>query len=132
MSETQTAPADAGASGSKSAAVSNVVVKLLSQYVGRGPTNAHTYITGDLVSVVLRDTLTKGEQTLVRAGRRDHVLETRKVYQLTMAADLTTAVEDIIGRKVIAFLSDDHIDPDIAVESFVLAPQVRASDGVPA
>jgi hypothetical protein len=29
-------------------------------------------------------------------------------------------VEEITGRKVIAFLSDNHLDPDIAVESFVL------------
>jgi uncharacterized protein YbcI len=40
-----------------------------------------------------------------------------------MSRDLVTGVEDITGRKVIAFLSDDHIDPDFAVESFILAPQ---------
>jgi len=32
------------------------------------------------------------------------------------------AVERHSGRKVRAFLSDNHVDPDIAVESFVLEP----------
>jgi hypothetical protein len=37
------------------------------------------------------------------------------------------AVEDITNRTVAAFLSDNHIDPDIAIESFVLAPQDGAA-----
>jgi uncharacterized protein YbcI len=111
---------DGTAVGSKAAAISNAVVRLLSEYTGRGPTKAHTHISGDLVAVVLRDTLTKGERSLVRDGRVDNVLATRKAYQMTMGPSLIAAVEEIIGRKVIAFMSDNHIDPDIAVESFVL------------
>lgn len=37
-----------------------------------------------------------------------------------MGKDLIAGIEGITGRKVIAFLSDNHIDPDIAIESFVL------------
>jgi uncharacterized protein YbcI len=47
----------------------------------------------------------------------------RKAYQDTMRDDLVTGVEEITGRTVIAFLSDNHIDPDIAIESFVLEPE---------
>jgi uncharacterized protein YbcI len=74
----------------------------------------------DLISVVLRDTLTKGERSLVADDRGELVLEMRKAYQNTMADDLVAGVEKITGRKVIAFLSDNHIEPDIAIESFVL------------
>ena len=35
---------------------------------------------------------------------------------------MIAAVERLSGRSVYAFLSDNHIDPDIAVETFVLAP----------
>ena len=115
-------PTDGTAVGSKAAAVSNAVVRLLSEYTGRGPTKAHTHISGDLVAVVLRDTLTKGERSLVRDGRVELVLDTRKAYQMTMGPSLIDAVEEIIGRKVIAFMSDNHIDPDIAVETFILEP----------
>jgi hypothetical protein len=45
-----------------------------------------------------------------------------------MGADLTAGVEEITGRQVIAFLSANHLDPDIAIETFMLAPR---SDGQP-
>ena len=74
------------------------------------------------MTVVLRDTLTKGERSLVRDGRESLVLEMRKAFQNTMREDLVAGVEAIIGRQVVAFMSDNHIDPDFAVESFVLEP----------
>ena len=105
------------------ARISNVVVQLMSAYTGRGPTKSWTSMNHDLITVVLRDTLTKGERSLVSDGRQQLVLDMRKAYQYTMRTDLVTGVEQITGRKVIAFLSDNHIDPDIAIESFVLAPE---------
>jgi uncharacterized protein YbcI len=108
---------------SLTARISNHVVRQMSSYTGRGPTKAWTSIDGDLISVVLRDTLTKGEQSLVSDSRSELVLTMRKAYQDTMRDDLVTGVEEITGRTVIAFLSDNHIDPDIAIESFVLEPE---------
>lgn len=108
--------------GSIAADISNAVVRLLSEYTGRGPTKARTHIQEDLITVVLRDTLTKGERSLVAAGKTDIVLAARKAYQNAMKADLIEAVERCSGRRVIAFLSENHIEPDIAIESFVLQP----------
>jgi uncharacterized protein YbcI len=84
----------------------------------------------DLISVVLRDTLSRGERSLLDDGRSALVLEMRKAYQHTMRTVLVEGVEQISGRKVIAFLSDNHIDPDIAIESFVLdsEPGVTSPD----
>jgi uncharacterized protein YbcI len=107
--------------GSRAAAISNGVVRLMNEYTGRGPTRARTYINDQLVSVVLRDTLTKGERSLVADGKSALVLSTRREFQNTMRDDLVALVEEITGRTVIAFLSDNHLDPDIAIESFVLA-----------
>jgi uncharacterized protein YbcI len=111
--------------GSQAAAISNLVVRLVSEYTGRGPTKARTYITDDLISVVLADTLTKGERSLVRDGHHERVLETRKAYQLTMHQELVAGVEELTGRKVVAFFSDNHIDPDMAIEAFVLDRALR-------
>jgi uncharacterized protein YbcI len=108
---------------SVSAAISNATVRLLSEYTGRGPTKARTYIHDDLVTIVLRDTLTKGERSLHSAGRTSIVLANRSAFQETMGSDLIAAVEQHSGRTVEAFLSSNHIDPDIAVESFVLVPE---------
>ena len=106
---------------SKAAAISNMVVHTLSEYTGRGPTKARTYIQDDLVCVVLQDTLTKGERSLVDDGLGDLVLTMRKAFQGTMRIDLVRGVEEILGRTVAAFLSDNHLDPDVAVETFLLA-----------
>ncbi len=121
-----TEPAHPTPSGSKSAAISNLTVRLLSQYTGRGPTKARTFFNDDMVTVVLQDTLTKAEQTLVSKDRRELVLVTRTTFQEVMGDDLIAGIEEITGRTVTAFLSANHIDPDIAVETFILAPTPSA------
>ena len=119
MTSTQT---ETSLSGSKAAAISNHVVRTMSEYTGRGPTKARTYINEDLVTVLLRDTLTKGERSLVTDDLDELVLTMRKAFQGTMRHELVNGVEEILDRQVIAFMSDNHIDPDVAVEIFVLAP----------
>ena len=118
---------------SRAASISTHVVRVMSEYTGRGPTKARTSIDGDLVSVLLRDTLTRGERSLVADGRGQVVLDMRKAFQMTMREDLVAGVERIMGRKVVAFMSDNHVDPDFAVEAFVLAPEAAgAENGRPA
>jgi uncharacterized protein YbcI len=118
MTGTDRAPAGT----SPSLAISNLTVRLLSQYTGRGPTKARTYLNEDLVTIVLQDTLTHAERTLVAKGRSDLVLVTRRTFQEVMGADLIAGVQEILGREVLAFCSANHVDPDIAVESLILAP----------
>ena len=114
---------DPTTTGPHGLAISNLIVRLLSEYTGRGPTKARTHFNDNLITVVVQDLLTKGERSLIRDGKADLVLETRRAYQLTMRDDLTAGIEEITGRQVIAFLSANHIDPDVAIESFMLAPQ---------
>jgi uncharacterized protein YbcI len=120
--------------GSSAAAISNLVVRLMSEYTGRGPTKARTYLNDDLITVVLQDTLTRGERSLVRDGKEELVLSTRFAFQQTMSGDMIGGVEQITGRKVRAFMSSNHMDPDMAIESFVMesrngdGPQPAATD----
>jgi uncharacterized protein YbcI len=102
--------------------ISNDAVRLIADYTGRGPTKAHTTISGRWVFITLEDTLTKGERQLVANGHQDAVLATRKRYQSVMRADLQAAVTHHLGREVVAFMSDNHVDPDVAVEAFMLEP----------
>jgi uncharacterized protein YbcI len=106
--------------GGQAAQISNLLVKLVNEHTGRGPTKTATYFNEDLISVVMRDALTKGERSLVRDGKDDLVLDVRVAFQQEMRADFIAGIESITGRKVHAFLSANHIDPDIAIESFVL------------
>ena len=112
---------------SPAATISTSAVQLLHEYTGRGPTKAKTLINDDVVTLLLADTLTTGERTLVDNGRSERVLQVRHDYQLTMRDDLVAIVERQLDRKVIAFMSQNHIDPDLAVEVFVL--EADGADG---
>jgi uncharacterized protein YbcI len=80
-------------------------------------------MTEDLISVVVQDTLTHAERTLVANGKTEVVLAARRAFHDTMRAELIDGIEELTGRTVIAFFSDTAIDPDIALKSFLLAPQ---------
>jgi uncharacterized protein YbcI len=108
--------------GDRNAAISNLIVKLFSEYTGRGPTRARTHISGEVVTVLLQDTLTKGERSLVENGKDELVQSTRYAFQQTMERNLVKGVEQIMARKVIAFMSANHLEPDMAAEVFVLEP----------
>jgi len=97
-------------------------VSLLREYTGRGPTKARTTIGHDAVLILLGDTLTKGERRLVEAGGAARVLGFRREFQRAMRDDLVATVERHTNRRVLAFMSENHIDPDVAAEVFVLEP----------
>lgn len=107
-------------SGRLNAAVANAVVQIHNQYVGRGPSKGHAFFRDRIIVVVMQETLTKAERSLAESGRKDHVLEMRREFQRTMEDDLIEAVERLTGCKVLAFMSDNHISPDMAAELFVL------------
>ncbi len=116
---------------SANAVISDATVRLMHEYTGRGPTRSRTTITQDSVMVLLGDTLTRGERRLVESGKEERVLLLRHDFQLAMRDDLVKAVEDATDRKVIAFMSQNHIDPDMAAEIFVLEPEKKADGGPP-
>jgi uncharacterized protein YbcI len=118
------APTEQPQNGAAAAAISNLTVRLLSEHTGRGPTRARTHLSGDLVAVVLQDTMTRGERTLVEQGEHDRVLSTRQAFQRGLREALAGGVAEITGRDVVAFMSANHIDPDMGVEIFILAPDV--------
>ena len=102
--------------------ISRAVVGVFKEHVGRGPTVAKTYVHDDLVVCVLNDTMTRAEKTLSKQGRADEVRRLRRSLQEVFREHASREVERIIGRRVIAFLSDHAVDPDWAVEAFILEP----------
>ena len=109
--------------GQLATAIASMVVQVLRQYTGRGPTRSRTYLNDELISVVLQGTLTQAERALIADGKSDLVLSNRRAFQSIMRADLIAGIEELTGRTVIAFLSDNSIDPDVKVKSFLLVPQ---------
>src|SRR4051812_7525872 len=107
--------------GKMAAAVSNAILKIHSEYYGRGASRARTVMGADYVITFLEDIYTPVERTLIEAGRFEAVNETRAAFQETMQERFSSEVERLVGRKVIGFLSQNHVNPDLAVETFILA-----------
>ncbi len=119
--------------GSLTAAISNAIVRITAEYTGRGPIKARTSIRDDVILVLMQETLTKAERNLLASGEGDFVLETRTRFQKTMRDDYVIAVEALADRKVLAFMSANHLEPDMGAEVFVLEPLARTSraDAIP-
>ena len=123
-----TAPRIDGQGNHGATAISNAMTKLHRERYGRGPNSVRTVVGHDHVICFLEDIYTPAEQTLLEAGEAGAVIEMRLAFQRAMQSPFTEMVESITGRKVRAFLSQTHIDPDISCEIFVLEP---SGDAVP-
>jgi uncharacterized protein YbcI len=121
------------ASGSLSADISRLVVRLVAEYTGRGPTKARTTIRDDTIVCVTQDNMTKAERRLATEGETDLVVTIRRKFQTTMRDDLVGGVELLTGRKVLSFMSDHDADHDYAAEVFILdgPPAFHAPDESP-
>jgi uncharacterized protein YbcI len=106
--------------GSLNAAIANAVVRLTHEYTGRGATGARTITSGNLVTVLMTDLLTRAERKLAANGKTDTVIRLRAEVHATMRDDLVAAVELLTERKVLAFMSANHVEPDMAIQAFVL------------
>jgi uncharacterized protein YbcI len=101
-------------------AISTRIVGLLREHYGRGPMKAKTYVLDDLVVCVMRNGFIPIEETMMQSGKQDQVLEMRRDFQKMMGLRYKEIVEELTGRKVAAFLSQAHIEPDLTLEIFLL------------
>lgn len=113
------------APGQVLSSVSNAMVRLYREHFGKGPTAAKTYVLDDLLICVLRDGLTTVEKTLFEQGRGDAVREMRAAFQDAVADRFTSKIEALTGRRVVAFMSQAHVEPDLAIEVFFLDGPLR-------
>jgi uncharacterized protein YbcI len=102
--------------------ISRGLVTLHREYYGKGPTKAKTYMVNDTVVCLLHGGFTIVERTLIEDGNAEAVHEIRHSFQRSMEDRFTRIVEEATQRKVIAYMSQIHHDPDIVVELFVLEP----------
>lgn len=104
-------------------AVSNMVVRVYADRVGRGPTKARAYADRDIIVCVMEDTMTRAERTLVDSGRSGTVKQVRDALQETMRDDLAMGIEALTGRRVIAQTGTATLEPDVTSDLFILDGQ---------
>lgn len=109
--------------GSVRTALANAMVGMKKQYYGRGPTAAKAWLLDDYAFVAMEGGLTRNEETLLSDGKADLVRSYRLSFQETVGPSVITAVEEILGRKVLTYHSQIVFDPPRAFEIFVLGPE---------
>lgn len=109
--------------GAVSSQISRDIVRLHAEHFGRGPTKAKTFVNDSYILCLLEDVFTPAERTLVKAGHADQVSSTRRAFQHAVSEVFIEAVENASGRKVRAFMSQVHMDPELSAELFVLEPE---------
>jgi uncharacterized protein YbcI len=107
-------------SGETLSEITSSIVALYREHFGRGPTAAKTYALDDVIVCVLRNGLTVIERTLFNGGRADTVRTMRAAFQDAVADRFTDSIEELTGTKVLAFMSQAHVDPDLSIEVFFL------------
>ncbi len=116
--------------GETLAAISNGLMHLHMRFYGRGPTKAKSHFVDDSVVCFLWNGFTTVEETLIEQGEANAVKSFRRTFQVAMEAQFIDVVQVATGRTVSAYMSQVHIDPNVAVELFLLAPddEVSAKD----
>jgi uncharacterized protein YbcI len=109
------------AGGQLLSAISNQIVAILREHYGRGPMKAKTYALDDLIVVVMRGSgFTALEKTIMDSGHPNRIVEMRHEFQHMMTQRFTDTIEELTGAKVLAFLSQAHVEPDITMEIFFI------------
>ena len=103
--------------------ISNQLTRSHREHFGRGAGNAKTVIQKGFVVTFLEDIYTPFEKTLISGGHEQLVIDCRFAFQQMMRDNYIAIIETVTGRKVRAFMSQNHIDPAIATEMFVLEPE---------
>ena len=108
------------------AAISTRFVGILREHYGRGPMRAKTYALDDIIVVVMRGSgFTPLEQTIMDSGEPERIVAMREDFQRVMAKRYEQTIEELTGRKVLAFLSQAHVEPDITMEIFFIDGQLE-------
>jgi uncharacterized protein YbcI len=108
------------------AAVSKTMVRIYKEQFGRGPTKTRTYWAGpDVLVCVLENTFTPAEKRLAEMQEFSRLRETRTFFQYASEKDFVEPIEQMVGRRVHAFVSGIDAQRDVAIELWTFHP----SDG---
>ncbi len=105
------------------AEISRQMVRLYKEQFGRGPTKARTDYAGpDTVICALEDSFTPAERRLAAMGEHQRLRDTRLYFQHATKNEFCGVIEQVLDRKVRAFVSGVDTEEDVSAEVFFLEP----------
>lgn len=100
------------------------MVRLYKEAFGRGPTKARAQFAGpDPLIITLQDSMTVAERNLAALGEHGRLREARLFFQYALEDEFRGAVERILGRRTVAFISGIDTHRDLSIEVFTLEAQ---------
>ncbi len=81
-------------------------------------------LEGELLVCVLGGVYTNVEKTMIELQHATTVHQTRSTFHTAMQHKFIAAIERLSGRKVLTFMSNHHVGPDIEIKVFMLKPGV--------
>lgn len=112
------------------AEISRQMVRIYKEQFGRGPTKARTDFAGpDIVISTLEESLTPAEQRLAELGEHQRLRDTRMYFQHVTEKEFCAVIEEILGRKVRAFVSGIDTGKDVSSEVFYLETRLDGAEG---
>lgn len=102
------------------AELTRTLVGIQTEHLGRGPASAVAFCGENVVVAVMHDVLNNAEKVLAQNGNHRDISECRRLFRQVMEDDFRAAVERLTGRKVVAFLGANQLNPDVSAEIFVL------------
>ena len=104
--------------------VSNEMVRIYKDQFGRGPTKVRTDWAGpDALICTLKESFTPAERNLAAMGELQRLRDTRMFFQYASEEEFVTSVEELVGRKVISFISGVDAKRDVSAEVFYFEPR---------
>jgi uncharacterized protein YbcI len=99
--------------------ISNEMVALYKEQLGRGPTRARAdWIGHNALIVTLEDSLTQAERRLVAMGEDARLRDQRTFSQYATVEEFVEIAERLTGRTVRAFVSGIDTQADVCSEVF--------------
>jgi uncharacterized protein YbcI len=106
--------------GSLLESITNGVVQTMKHHLGKGPTKAKTYLLDSHLFVVMQDSLTRAEESLLAAGQAELVRRGRELLHQHLAESYRAQIESATGRRVRSSQSQLVFDPDTEIQIFIL------------
>lgn len=103
-------------------AISTRIAQIYKTAYGRGPTKIAAYLLPELVVVLIEDLNTQAQGTLLDAGQDEHVETSHRRLYESMASDMSTAVEGVLGRTVRGCVAGFNARLNAATTTFLLDP----------
>jgi uncharacterized protein YbcI len=94
---------------------------LHAEFYGYPPGSSRAILAEDVVVVVMEQTFTRAEQTMIERGEFEEIQSIRRRFQRVMAEDFHSVVENATGRDVRSFVSDTDVNEGLSIEIFLLA-----------